>query len=110
MGKDPIEVRKLKGFRSRSQDKTNVADWQQISAELLVRAIATVSASGGALRFGYSRDGGAYALGIYSDGERTTEFTPSAEEMEAILHDLIEWIADRDHIRTNPEAAQKRAK
>lgn len=102
MGKDPIEERNRRKFRRRGRKSGPVADWAQIDGELTVRAIASVAATGGALRFGYSRDGGAYALGIYSEGENHTEFSPDSEDMEDLLRELSEWAADLDVLPASP--------
>ena len=102
VGKDRHEEDKRRGFQRRSKKSTAVADWQAVNAELLVRAIATVSLAGGALRFGYSRDGGAYALGIYSEGEHHTEFTADTAEVEEILSDLCEWFTGGAAVGVKP--------
>ena len=44
------------------------ADWIRADAAQLQETIAAVAKTGGALRLGYSRDGGAYAIGVYGDG------------------------------------------
>lgn len=49
---------------------------------------------GGALRFGYSRDGGAYAVGIYGDGEPYTEFVRPGEDMDSFLEEVCELFAN----------------
>lgn len=67
-----------------------VADWESVDGELLAKAVAAVSRLGGALRLGYTRDGGAYAIGIYGDGEPFTEYVPPAEDMNAWLKGMID--------------------
>lgn len=96
MGKDPVEERNRRKFRRRGRKSGPVADWASIDGQITVSAIAAVAATGGALRFGYSRDGGAYALGIYSEGENHTEFSPDTEDMEDLLRELSEWATDLD--------------
>lgn len=76
--------------RGISRPSSGVADWGQATAELLQRAISTAAIGGGALRFGYSRDGGAYAIGIYGDGEPYTEFVQPNEDIDGILAKIIE--------------------
>jgi len=73
------------------------ADWGSADAGVLQRAIAAAALTGGALRFGYSRDGGAYAVGIYGDGEPYTEYLKPSEDLDSFLADieqLFENIAD----------------
>lgn len=67
------------------------ADWGSIDALLLRRAIAAASGASGALRFGYTTDGGAYALGIYGDGpDPYTEYVRPGDDMEQMLTDICE--------------------
>jgi len=87
-------IGKSRGIKSRSG---GVADWTGATEKLLVRAIATAAKCGGALRLGYSRDGGAYAVGIYGDGEPYTLFWKPSEDIDVALQDIIdlfEAIAD----------------
>jgi len=87
-------VGKSRGLKSRSN---GVADWETVNGDILKRCIATCARTGGALRFGYSRDGGAYAIGIYGDGEPYTEFIRPSEDVDITLkdiEDLFEAIAD----------------
>lgn len=76
---------------------TQPADWQAVNGNTVIRAIAIASSCGGAIRFGYSRDGGAYAIGLYGDGEPYTVFCKPSEDIEVVLVDIIdlyEGIAD----------------
>jgi len=80
-------LRKSRGVTRRNKGP---ADWLSVEADILRRAIATAAITGGALRFGYSRDGGAYAIGIYGDGDPYTEFIAPSEDAGAVLLDIIE--------------------
>ena len=73
--------------RRRRRDET-CADWGNANSELLARVIELVTAGGGAIRFGYSRDGGAYSLGIYGDGKPYTEFQPGNTDIDGWLEEL----------------------
>jgi len=68
----------------------NVADWGSVDAGIIQRAIATVAKAGGALRFGYTRDGGAYALGVLGDGDPYTEYLRPGDDVEQYLTVLTE--------------------
>lgn len=70
--------------------QTSTADWTSSSSALVIKAISTASIAGGALRFGYSKDGGAYALGIYGDGEPYTVFVPPSDDIDITLQDVID--------------------
>jgi len=92
-------VGKSRGVR-RGNGET--ADWQQVPADVLVRAIAAAANTGGALRFGYSRDGGAYAIGIYGDGDPYTDFVKPSENLGEYLEDVISLFED---IKDDPKTA-----
>jgi hypothetical protein len=68
----------------------DAADWQNADAELLRNVIATVAAAGGAIRFGYTRDGGAFAVGIYENGNMKTEYLPPDDDMEGYLKGIVD--------------------
>jgi hypothetical protein len=49
----------------------------------------TVALAGGALRLGYTADGGAYAIGVYGDGpEAYTEYIRPSENLDKVLSEL----------------------
>lgn len=56
---------------------------------ILCSLIAAVTKSGGAVRFGYSRDGGAYSVGVYGDGKPFTEFCPANADVEGWIEGFV---------------------
>jgi hypothetical protein len=82
----------LENIRTKRAQKltTEVADWGGVNAELVLQAIATLAREGGAIRFGYTRDGGAYAIGLYYGTERVTEYLRPSEDVETYFRALIE--------------------
>jgi len=76
--------------RDNSKTKRGSADWSECDGEVLRKAAAAVSKHGGAIRLGYTRDGGAYAIGIYGDGEPFTEYVPPSEDITEFMKGLIE--------------------
>jgi hypothetical protein len=65
------------------------ADWGHVDAELIRAVIVAAGMAGGAVRFGYTGDGGAYALGIYGDGEKPyTEYVSPRDDIEGVLRSL----------------------
>lgn len=81
------EKRKRRANISTSQ---GTADWASVDGILLAKAVGVVARMGGALRLGYTRDGGAYAVGIYGDGEPFTEYIPPSDDIEIWLKGIIE--------------------
>lgn len=79
---------KRKGQRRFNQGSTGRADWASVNAETLRAVIAAVTSTGCAIRFGYSRDFGAYAMGIVGDGDPYTVWAGNPEELDIKLEAL----------------------
>lgn len=70
------------------------ADWGGVDAGVLRALVAVVAQTGCAIRLGYTRDGGAYALGIYGDGEPYTLYISPRDDLQEELIQLIEAFKD----------------
>lgn len=70
------------------------ADWREVNADIIQWLICNVAKQGGAVRFGYTRDGGAYALGIYGDGEPYTEYIRPSDDVDGTLRYIAEQWAE----------------
>lgn len=68
---------------------SSVCDWMSADTGTITKLIDTITSRGGAIRFGYTRDGGAYALGLYYGDEYTTEYCRPSEDLERFL---VYWI------------------
>lgn len=90
MGSSASSSFKDRRSKRHSDRPSGSANWGDVSAECLSDAIAWTAALGGALRFGYTRDGGAYAIGIYLDGEAETEYVRPDENIDQWLRDLAD--------------------
>lgn len=90
--KDDLRRAAQENRKRRSNKSVNggVADWGSVNGEILGKAVAAIAQLGGALRLGYTRDGGAYAIGIYGDGEPFTEYVPPSEDIESYLGGIID--------------------
>lgn len=74
---------------NRNAQKDQTANWGMVDPIVIQTTIEVVTRGGGALRFGYTADGGAYALGVYGDGEKPyTEYIRPSEDVEAVLKEL----------------------
>jgi len=78
------------GRRRRQRGNQIPADWESVDAIALRRVIASITLSGGAIRFGYTRDGGAYAIGILGDGDPYTEYLRPSDDIDGYLADLAD--------------------
>lgn len=66
----------------------STADWASVDPSLMLYAVAAVAARGGAVRFGYTRDGGAYAVGVYDNGDNETDYIRPSEDINGYLRAL----------------------
>lgn len=67
------------------------ADWASVEHEAICAAIAALGSVGGALRFGYTRDGGAYAIGVYGlEAQPYTDYLRPGDDVQAYLYQLAE--------------------
>lgn len=82
---DEVKNRKKQKRKVDLSGKLAIIDYAGVDAELLLRTIARVAARNGALRFGYSRDGTQYAVGVYGDGDPYTLWSQSYEELDRLL-------------------------
>lgn len=91
MGNDKFEAEKRKAKpRKFKRETVVIADWAKADAKKLLYAISCVTLHGGALRFGYTSDGGAYSVGIYGDGDPYTEYIRPGEDIDQFLMDLAD--------------------
>jgi hypothetical protein len=65
-----------------------VADWQNASPDRMQLLVCRVGAEGGAVRFGYTRDGGAYSIGIYLGDKSKTYYCNEKEGIDEKLTEL----------------------
>jgi len=80
----------------RSPGNDRAADWSTVDMAQVVETIGAVTKNGGALRFGLTVDGGAYAVGVYGDGpEPYTEYVRPNEDIESFLNDLAVAFTER---------------
>lgn len=81
---------RLKKLLNKTGNGGGKADWTGADPRWVAAVVTAVTGQGGAVSFGYSRDGGAYSVGVFLDGDRETLWiNGSAEindELEAIWH------------------------
>jgi len=97
--------RESRGVR---RDKSGtIADYGSCDANKLLHAIETAARCGGALRFGYTSDGGAYAIGIYGDGDPYTEYVKPSEDLNLFLDDVITLFEEIQDDRSMSKVSRK---
>jgi len=90
--RDRARTKKQEMHRKRRENTSQdgIADWTGADGDALKAAIAAISAIGGALRLGYTRDGGAYAIGIYGDGDPFTEYVSPRDDIDEHLRGIAD--------------------
>jgi len=81
-------ARQQADHRRRNRHHVDHADWKEASPEKIAKAIVSVTQHGFAIRFGYTKDGGAFAVGILGDGDPFTEFIRPSEDVDLFLESL----------------------
>jgi len=73
---------------SRSQSNTGQPDYAKATPGWILAVIVEVTRQGGAVRFGYSRDGGIYVIGVYLAGEMENIYIKESEGLDTKLEEL----------------------
>jgi len=76
---------RLKKLLTGSGQQTGKADWSAADPRWLAGVVHVVTRLGGAVSFGYSRDGGAYSVSIMLDGDRETLWFNGGADIDAEL-------------------------
>lgn len=67
----------------------NGCSWDAADTELIVRAIVALTELGCAIRFGLTRDRGAYSIGLYyGEGGYDSQYVRPSEDLDGYLTDL----------------------
>ena len=114
MGEDKHESAQVHKFKrpGQSGNAGQVADWSNADASKIQKAISAAGIKHGAMRFGYSRDGGAYAIGVYAGNDYFTDYVRPNEDIDAYLDRITEAFEEYDPAQDNQvsSGARKRAK
>jgi hypothetical protein len=78
----PNKLRDRKGERTAVGTRVSYTD---ATPGWVVAAIAAVSDAGGAIQFGYSRDGGVFTIVILLDGEIEKNYVKASEGIDSFL-------------------------
>lgn len=85
---------KAKQARGRRGGTTGGADWKQFDWAATIALVEVLAEQDGALRIGRTRDGGAWALGVYLGDDYATEYIrPSEDFQDAILEICEAWLS-----------------
>jgi hypothetical protein len=80
---------------SATQGVQSEADWSGVNPQLIVGSVVAAANLGGAILFGRTRDRFMFAITLYAEGDKRTEYyrpdETGIEQLELFLHTLIEW-------------------
>ncbi len=81
---------RLAAIAQRRQGK--LADWGGCDCGLLQAVVVKITALGGAVTFGTSRDGGAYSVTLLLDGDRETLWFNGDADLDDEMHAVVETL------------------
>lgn len=86
---------RAKQARGRRKSASGELDWRSFDWEGFAALTVALANSGGAIRVGATRDGGAWALGIYKGDDYATEYIKPAEDVQEAMLEIAEaWLDD----------------
>jgi hypothetical protein len=84
------------------------ADYSKLDGQRCIELIESIAVAGGAIRLGKTRDGGAYAIGVYGDGDQPyTDYLKPNESVIDYLSELAEVFRDQVLPRPTENKAPK---
>lgn len=92
MARSHTNEREASRNRRYARGDSEPADWGAVADELIAGAVVAATSQSWAIRFGYTRDGGAYTIGILGDGEPQTIYIRPTEGIEQWLAGFIEEV------------------
>lgn len=86
---------RAKEGRSRRAASQGGADWSLFDVPAVIALIMALTEKDGALRIGKTRDGGAWAFGVYLDDDYATEYIRPSENFADAIHEIAAaWLDD----------------
>lgn len=73
----------------RGSGKQTVADWASVNPAIMMALISVVTAADAMVSFSYSRDGGAYCVSIYDDGDKERFWIPCSGDVEEEIRQIL---------------------
>lgn len=80
----------------RDRGRSEGVSYADVDGGTLLRCLDTVAAKNGAIRLGTSRDGGAFSVGVYGDGDPYTEYVGKGEDINEYFEGLAAYFAELD--------------
>ncbi len=86
-----------KRLKTRSVTQRQAIEPEALPADAVADLIIAVVRQGGAVRFGATRDGGAWCVAVYLGGDVSTGYSGADEDFEGFLRDAIGEVEARPH-------------
>lgn len=72
--------------------------WQECSAELKNRAIATCMGSGNLISFAPTSDGGVLCVSVLQAGRRVRAYPRNGAQLEGLLAEWADWLGRKGYV------------
>lgn len=93
--KDATRRQKAKQARGRRAASVASADWRAVDWRAVAALTIAMADAAGAVRLGITRDGGAYALGMYQGDDYATEYIKPGEDFRGAITEIAQaWLPD----------------
>lgn len=86
----PEAIMARRKSRRKNRGSSDPADWGGCDQDLLQGLVAIVTGVGATITLGYTKDGGAYYVNYYIDGESDKLYIRPTEGIDAVLEAEIE--------------------
>lgn len=96
MGTRNAKTAERRASNRRDRNRREGVTFADVNGESLLKLLDIVAAKGGALRLGTSRDGGAFSVGVYGDGEPYTEYVGKGEDINEYFEGLAAYFSEFD--------------
>jgi hypothetical protein len=89
---------KQKASRRGRAAAAGTVSWEGQDYAPVIAAIIVAAEGAGALRLGVTRDGGAYAVGVYAGDDYATEYIRPSEDWHTSWYEIVEgWFPELLH-------------
>jgi len=89
-----IQAAAKKALPTNKRSGHGVADWANANPTLVLELVTVVGFQGGAVRYGYTKDGGAYSIGLYLGDQSKTYYCNESEGIDDTIKELIQYFKD----------------
>lgn len=96
---EPVKKSPTKAPRKSRRERAKVtADWATVDAETIGRFVQEMMGENRAVRLGYTRDSGAYAIGVYGNDAPYTEYIRPQGDVVAELEEILLDATGKDRV------------